>query len=255
MSDLHFVDEGSGEPILFVHAFPLDGRMWEPQRKELGREARVIVPDLRGFGSSPADLPPATLDEHADDLARLLDGLRIERATLVGLSMGGYICFRFAARHRARLARLALADTRATPDSEETRRSRDQNIALVEADGVPALVERMLPNLLRRKAAPAVAERVREIGSSQPKHAVKAALAAMRDRPDSVPLLGSLSLPAAILVGYEDVITPRSEAAKMAELVPGSELHVLEGAGHLASLEVPDAFNASLRRLLLRPAA
>jgi pimeloyl-ACP methyl ester carboxylesterase len=251
MKELHCSDAGKGEAVLFIHAFPLDGRMWEPQ-SDLARDVRVVIPDLRGFGASVSGSFPQSLDEHADDLARLLDRLQIAKATLVGLSLGGYVAFRFAERHGARIARLALCDTRASADTPETRRARDQNVALVENEGVGALLDKMLPNLLRKQPAEAVAATVRAIGCSQSKEAVKAALVAMRDRPDSAGMLAKLGIPTAVIVGREDVITPRSESAKMAELVPGSELHVLNDAGHLSNLEAPAAFNAALRTLLRR---
>src|SRR5262245_46145835 len=93
---LFYTDDGAGHPVVLLHAFPLDGRMWDVQKRELARRARVIVPDLAGFGRSIGLTAHTSLDEHADDVARLLDVLAIERATLVGLSMGGYIALAFA---------------------------------------------------------------------------------------------------------------------------------------------------------------
>src|SRR6266542_2131492 len=113
---LVITEEGTGEPIVLLHAFPLDAGMWAEQRRELSRSARVIVPDLRGFGRSAALPLAVTIDDHADDVCDLLDRLAIKRATLVGLSMGGYVALAFARRHPKRLARLALADTRAAAD-------------------------------------------------------------------------------------------------------------------------------------------
>ena len=152
--DPAFDDKGSGEPLILLHAFPLDGRMWLAQRDELAGSARIIVPDLRGFGRS-VDLPPAqSIDDYADDVVALLDKFRIERATVVGLSMGGYVALALARRAPHRLARLGLADTRSLADSSEGRKGRDQNIALVKSEGVPALVERLLPKLLSANAGP-----------------------------------------------------------------------------------------------------
>src|SRR5438477_2454746 len=184
--------------------------MWAVQRRDLSRTHRVIAPDFAGFGDSATVSLRRSLDEHADDVARLLDALAIDRATIAGLSMGGYITFAFARRHPKRVARLVLADTKATPDTPEGRAARDQNIALVEKEGVTALVERLLPKLLSPRASSNAVGLVREIGRSQRPDAVTAALAAMRDRPDSTPLLPQFDVPTAVIVGEDDSITPPS---------------------------------------------
>jgi len=253
-SELVFTDEGEGAPVVFLHAFPLDGRMWAEQTRELARAARVIVPDLGGFGQSHS-LDRRTLDQHADDVAILLDALDIERATLVGLSMGGYIALAFARRYAGRLAALGLADTRATPDSDEGKRGRDENIALVEREGVASLVERMLPKLLSTRAPHDLVERVRGVGSSQTARAIQSALAAMRDRPDSTSVLARLDVPTTVIVGEADSLTPPSDARAMAEALGHAELEVIPGAGHLANLEAPAPFTQAVQRLMAQTTA
>ena len=228
---LAYTDEGRGDVIVLLHAFPVDGRMWAVQRRDLSRTHRVIAPDFAGFGGSATVSLRRSLDEHADDVARLLDALAIDRATIVGLSMGGYITFAFARRHPKRVARLVLADTKATPDTPEGRAARDQNIALVEKEGV------------------------REIGRSQRPDAVTAALAAMRDRPDSTPLLPQFDVPTAVIVGEDDSITPPSDAHAMADALPRAKLIVLPQAGHLANLEAPTEFTTAMADWLNVPSS
>jgi pimeloyl-ACP methyl ester carboxylesterase len=250
--DLAFDDKGSGEPLILLHAFPLDGRMWLAQRDELAGSAHIIVPDLRGFGRS-VDLPPGqSIDDYADDVVALLDKLRIERATVVGLSMGGYVALALARRAPHRLARLGLADTRSLADSSEGRKGRDQNIALVNSEGVPALVERLLPKLLSANASADVIARARSLGNSQKAPAIAAALGAMRDRSDSTALLASLNIPATVIVGEADSISPPDEARAMGALLPRAEIEVIPGVGHLSNLEAPAAFSTAIRRLLER---
>jgi pimeloyl-ACP methyl ester carboxylesterase len=251
-ADLSFEDTGKGEPLVLLHAFPLDRRMWLAQKDELAESARIIAPDLRGLGRSAELAPARSLDDHADDVAALLDKLRIERATIAGLSMGGYVALAFARRHAHRIARLALADTRSLPDSTEGRAARDQNIALVRTEGVAALVERMLPKLLSATASPDVVTRVRSLGNSQKPEGITAALAAMRDRPDSTAVLSTLSVPSTVIVGEVDAISLPDEARAMAALLPRAEVEVIPGVGHLSNLEAPDAFTTALRRLLGR---
>ncbi|HMI82670.1 MAG TPA: alpha/beta fold hydrolase [Polyangiaceae bacterium] len=245
-----FADEGRGDPIVFLHAFPLDATMWDAERAELSRDRRVIVPDLRGFGASATLSAPSVLDEHADDIARLLTGLGIERATVAGLSMGGYIALALARRHPQRLARLILADTKSAPDSPDGRRARDENIELVRSQGVPPLVERLLPKLLSAGASPEVVARVRALGGRQTREAIASALAAMRDRADSTPMLAAIDVPTLVIVGEADSISPPAEARAMASALPRGELTIIAGAGHLTNLESPSAFMTAIRKFL-----
>jgi 3-oxoadipate enol-lactonase len=248
----YFSDEGRGDAIVLLHAFPLDGSMWDAERAELARTHRVVVPDLRGFGRSAALPPPVSVDDHADDVVHILDGLGLERATFAGLSMGGYIAFAIARRHPARIARLILADTRAVPDAPEARRVRDEHIALVHREGVAALVERLLRKLLSEHASSEVVARVRALGGRQSAAAVTAALTALRDRPDASPLLGSITVPTSVIVGEADGISPPAEARGMADALAASDFTVIPRAGHLANLESPAAFVAAVRKCLAR---
>ncbi|MET0594496.1 MAG: alpha/beta fold hydrolase [Polyangiaceae bacterium] len=247
---LHFVEEGRGEPLVLLHAFPLDGEMWDAEKKELARSHRVIVPDLRGFGKSESLEPRRSLDDHADDVVRLLDRLKIERATLGGLSMGGYIALALARRYAARLSRLILADTRSLPDSADGKKGRNESIALVASEGVAPLVERLLPKLLSANATDPVKERVRALAGRQSQAGVIAALAAMRDRPDSGDVLPRIAIPTLVIVGEHDAISPLAEARAIASGIPKAQLAVIEGAGHLANLESSARFLAATRRFL-----
>lgn len=243
---------GSGSPLLFVHAFPFDAGMWGPQREGLSSRHQVVTPDLSGFGRAHDWAPRASMEEHAADLVALLDALEIPRATLVGLSMGGYIALAFARRYPARLAGLVLADTKATGDSPEAKAGRAKSIALVESSGVPALVQTLLPKLVSAEAPSSVKERVERMASAQPAAGVKAALAAMRERPDESPVLGGLAVPALVLVGEGDSITPPTDARQMIAAIPRGSLALLPGTAHLANQDAPEAFNGALAEWLFR---
>ena len=113
-------DRGSETTLLLVHGFPLDRRLWAAQAGAFANMTRVITPDLRGHGRSQIVPGPFTMEQHADDLAALLDHLRVRRAVVAGLSMGGYVAFAFWRRYPERVRGLILADTRAEPDSAAT---------------------------------------------------------------------------------------------------------------------------------------
>lgn len=246
---LGLTDTGERAPLLLVHAWPLDRAMWAPQVSAFAGERRVLAPDLAGFGDAPGP-GHATLDAHADDLAGLLDALGIARAVVVGLSMGGYIALALARRHPARLAALVLADTRAGADDAAARANRDDLAAVVATAGLGALSERLLPRLLAPGARPAVAAEVGAIIARQRPEGVVAALRAMAARPDAGPGLAEVRVPTLVLAGAEDALTPPSEARGLAAAIAGAGLVVIPGAGHLASLEEPGAFNAALRAFL-----
>jgi 3-oxoadipate enol-lactonase len=242
--ELAYETVGTGRPLVLLHPFPLDRRVW----KGLTVPGRtLILPDLRGFGESPL-FGPFVIADLADDVASLLDALGLPRAAVGGMSWGGYVALAFARRHRGRLDGLVLADTKAGPDTPEARQGREEAIALVRAQGVPAYLDKQLPRLLSPGAPESVRNQARALGN-QAAAAVIAGLAALRDRPDRRPELPDIRCPTVIVVGTEDGLTPPSEARTMADSVPGARLVELPGAGHLANLEAPEAFAAAVATL------
>jgi len=242
--ELAYETVGTGRPLVLLHAFPFDRRLW----KGLAVPGRtLILPDLRGFGESPL-FHPFTVADLADDVASLLDALGLGRAAVGGMSWGGYVALAFARRHRGRLEGLVLADTKAGPDTPEARQGRDQMAALVRAQGVPAYLDQQLPRLLSPAATDPVRNQARVLGN-QSADAVIAGLEALRDRPDRRPELPDIRCPTLIVVGAEDGLTPPTEARAMAESIAGARLVELPGAGHLANLEAPEAFAAALATL------
>jgi 3-oxoadipate enol-lactonase len=248
--DIAYRDEGAGQPILFIHAFPLHSAIWERQLAAFSPHHRVIAPDLRGLGATARGSGAASLDQHADDLAALLGHLGIEHATVVGLSMGGYISFALWRRHRERVAALILADTRAGADSEEGKQGREKNAKLAEEQGSGAIAGQMLPKLLSPNAPAALRDQVRGIIESNDRAGIAAALRAMAARPDSTPLLATIDVPTLVIVGAEDALTPPSEATVMFNAILGCRLAEIPGVGHLSNLEMPEAFNAHVAEFL-----
>ncbi|MGE0609030.1 MAG: alpha/beta fold hydrolase [Pirellulales bacterium] len=257
--DLHTVDVGQGPPILLVHGFPLDHTMWRPQIDELSRDHRVIAPDLRGFGQSRLpDGPNAdeavTMEQFADDLALLLDGLGVtEPVTLCGLSMGGYIAFQFWRRHAKRLARLILCDTRAIADSPDAAQGRLATAKKVLAEGASVVAEAMLPKLLAASTAekqPQIKTALRQTMLATPPAGIAAALRGMAVRPDVTSWLPSVQVPTLVLVGSDDAIAPPAEMRSIAAAIPGAQFVEIAAAGHMAPWENAAASNAALRKFL-----
>jgi 3-oxoadipate enol-lactonase len=247
--DLAYEFFGGGKPLVLIHAFPLDGQMWTDTAQALSSRCRVIVPDMRGFGESDLGAGDPSIADMADDVATLLDSLGIKRAAVGGLSMGGYVALAFAARYPARLERLILADTRAAADSDAARAGRADALALVEEQGVAALVERQLAVLLSPAASETVREQVRSLGKQRPE-GVSAGIRALRDRPDRRAELSAIACPTLVIVGTEDKISPPAEMAEMSSEIPGASLVEIPGAGHLSNLEQPNHFATAVANFI-----
>jgi 3-oxoadipate enol-lactonase len=247
--ELGYEVRGSGPALLLLHAFPLDRSMWSEELARLSDVRRVIAVDLRGFGESPLWGRP-TVDDLADDVARLLDGLGIAMASVAGLSMGGYVALALAARHKARLASLILADTRAAADSDVARAARDSTIEHVKgAIGLATFLDGVPARLLSPHADDSLRIRVRDLCVERAETIVSATRA-LRDRPDRTALLPTIDCPTPVVCGGEDTIAPPEEMRALAQAIPDAEYVEIAGAGHLANLEAPDRFDDALARFL-----
>jgi pimeloyl-ACP methyl ester carboxylesterase len=250
---LAYSDTRTGSPVaLLVHGFPLNRSMWDPQIGRLrGAGLRVIAPDLRAFGASEAGPPgPLTMDQHADDLAALLDGLSIsDPVVFVGLSMGGYVAFAFWRKYAARVRGLALLDTRASPDTPEAQADRHRLAAEVEALGTPQpVVEAMMPRMFSPHLRPhSVTEQlVRGMMASSSARAAADGARGLALRPSSFPTLETISVPTLVVVGEFDALTPPADSEAIAKGIPGAQLVRIDQAGHMSNMENPEAVNEAL---------
>jgi pimeloyl-ACP methyl ester carboxylesterase len=233
-------DRGTGPALVLLHPFPLTRTTWAGLADALAAHRRVIAVDARGFGDAPLAGPYAIADI-ADDLAALLDRLAISRATVLGMSMGGYAALAFAARHRERLSALVLADTRAAADSAEVRAGRAAALATLADAGPAAYLAASLPRLLSPHAPPALVSHVR--GRAETRAAsLRAGIEALRDRPDRSAELGAIACPTLVVCGTEDQVTPAAEMKQIAAAIAGARFVPIAGAGHLSHVEAPGAF-------------
>ena len=245
--------EGRGDPLVLLHAFPLNGRMFEPQMEAFSGERRVVAPDFPGFGRSPRTPAQPDVRYYAEAVGGLLDRLGLERVVLGGVSMGGYVAFGCLRLFPHRVSGLVLADTRPEPDSDEIRENRKEMARRVAEEGVEVLVELQMERLLARDTLEndeEVVERVRAMILESAPGGVVAALGAMRTRPDSTPLLAEIQAPTLAIGGEEDGISSPEVMGAMAQKIPNSRHVTLPRAGHLSNLENPEGFNAALREFL-----
>jgi 3-oxoadipate enol-lactonase len=239
--------------VVLFHAFPLNGRMFEPQMEALSAGRRVVAPDYPGFGRSPRTPAQPDVRYYAEAVRRLLDRLGIEQVVLGGVSMGGYVAFGCLRLFPEKMSGLILADTRPEPDSEEMRANRKNMARRVAEEGVEVLIELQMERLLARDTLEndaAVVEKVRAMILESTPNGVVAALGAMRDRPDSTSLLAEIDVPTLVIGGEEDEISSPEVMGAMAEKIPNSRHVTLARAGHLSNLEAPEGFNSALKEFL-----
>lgn len=253
---MHVTDRGTGDPVVFLHAFPLHGAMWDYQLEALEPHRRCLVIDQPGFGLS---LPLATSDRvttdgWADLVAGALAQIGVREATFVGCSLGGDLAMALLRRHPGLVAGLVLADTRARSDDDATATRRfEQQRQLREGMDPMAMAKGLVEGLLSSASAsrPELVDYVLALAEGATLEGWLAALEAMRTRPDSMYTLRQAEVPAMVIVGELDRVTPITDATLLRTLLGGdTELVVIPGAGHLPSLEDPYSFNDALARFL-----
>ena len=257
---LEVEDHGEGVPVVLLHGFPLSSEVWTPIRTAVEQAARLITPDLRGFGSSDKPEFGYTMDELADDVIRLADRLELSHFIVGGHSMGGYVALRLAAAHHGRLAGLILVDTRASAETPQGKARRDAAIERIRRGEAVAFLDEFFPNIVGESTlerAPRLAAELRSLAAGVPDHVLIGCLAGMRDRADSSDVLSRLDVPALVITGEEDLLAPPEVAANMAAGLRRARLAVIPFSGHTPSVERPiptaEAILAFLRENFPKP--
>ncbi len=242
---LAYSEAGAGAPVVLLHAFPLSRAMWQRDAEQFAPLARVIMPDLPGFGASPRQ-PHPSMSAMASAVAGLLDHGKVrEPVILAGLSMGGYVALEFIRQFPGRVKALGLFSTRAAADSPEQRQGRMKLNEQLQARGIEPLMTSSLPKLLGRTSTASqpdlLAHVARLIRAASPDGVIDA-LRAMAERSDSQPLLSGIRYPTLIIAGEEDALIPAQESQTMAQAIAGATLEIIPQAGHLVNLEQPEIF-------------
>ncbi|MBN1681667.1 MAG: alpha/beta fold hydrolase [Anaerolineae bacterium] len=242
-------ERGQGTPLVLLHGFPFDHRIWQAQVEALSDICRVITPDLRGHGSSPFPDGVYDMDTMAQDVLALLDRLDVRRAIWAGHSMGGYVLMAALRLAPERIMGAAFVATHPLPDSDAKRAQRLDDATEAIRLGSTRIVCGMLDKLFAPSvsATPALAQKTVDIMVNTSPVGVAGALRGMAGRPDSTGTLRSMTVPAVVVVGAEDQIVSLDVARNMADTIPGATLVIVPGAGHMLMLEQPDATTDALR--------
>lgn len=246
MSDIAWTDEGTGPVVVLLHAFPCNRSMWNGQVEGLVDAGwRVMAPDLPGFGDSPLLAEPPSLTTVVEALVVSLLERSVDRCVLVGLSVGGYLIMEWLRRHPEMVAGIVPCDTKASADSDEAAAGRSEMAAAIEADPTmcaPILRERLLPVIVgatTKSSRPGVVEVVANWMDAAEPASVAWYQRAMAARPDSIATLSEAQVPALILWGDEDVMSPQVEQDAMVGVLRDARFAVVPESGHLSAVENP----------------
>jgi pimeloyl-ACP methyl ester carboxylesterase len=243
----HFQDTGNGKDVvLLLHAFPLHSGMWSRQVATLSPRFRVIAPDYPGLGKSTPRPEPSTMEALAEQVLGVIDSLRVDRAVVAGLSMGGYLAFEIYRRRPGLFRGLALCDTKPGADTPEGAAGREAFAKNALEKGLHWVADEMTPKLLRPQPDAAAVKEVRHLVGQGTPAGVAAAQRGMARRVDSTATLGAITCPTLVVVGAEDTLTPPAEAEKMVAGIKGARLARIPGAGHLSNIENPVEFDRVL---------
>lgn len=253
---LAFESTGSGVPLLFLHAFPLNLRMWEANRPALSKNFRLITMDLPGFGNSPPLGDTSRMEDMARAVAETLDGLKIkDRIVAAGLSMGGYVLMSLVNLMPERFRALGFFATRTEPDAPEARLKRLQTIEKIQKEGLYDFSRKTAASLLGKTTQeknPELVGFTQELIAQANPFGVCAALHGMAERPDTTSVLGKIEGPTLIMAGEEDGVIPCESMGKMASRIKNSRFELLPKAGHLLNMEQPEAFASVFMHFLKR---
>jgi 3-oxoadipate enol-lactonase len=237
--------------LLLLHGFPLDASMWAPQLAAFRGEVAALAPNFPGFGDARLSGDVSTMDEGAERAAADVKAAGLDRVVVCGVSMGGYVAFAFWRKFRDRVAGLVLANTRAGADDEAGRDRRRAVAERARSEGIEFLVESP-PPLLSADAPAELWTQVKSIIAAQSPDAIAAASLGMAERPDSTNDLPGIDVPTLVVTASADTLIPPVATSPMADQIPGAQLEVIEGVGHISNLQAPREFNRLLRTHLVR---
>jgi pimeloyl-ACP methyl ester carboxylesterase len=247
--DLFYVEQGHGIPIVFLHGYPLDHRIWLPVFPYLRKDIHIIAPDLRGHGRSPVAKGVYSMSLLVEDVIHLLDKLKIEKVVIAGHSMGGYVTFEFWHKHPDRISGIALVATRANADSEERKKDRSQIAEEVMKAGTVQVVNSMLTKLTKKTE---LYPEIRGIMEGISPQGVAGILRGIANRANASPWLPQINVPTVVIAGRDDQLVPMQESIEMAKKLQNGKLEMIDNAGHLPMMEDPEKVAQCLNDLIFR---
>jgi pimeloyl-ACP methyl ester carboxylesterase len=245
--ELFFNEQGQGTPVILLHGFPFNHTIWQPVLPLLAEHARLIMPDLRGFGQSPVTDGVYSMRLMAEDVVALMDKMGLEKAVLVGHSMGGYVSLAFAQAYPNRLLGLGLIATQAAADLPEKRQGRLKTASSVKRRGVKVVAQAMAPKLTPKTE---LVQPMFDLMMRANRLAVIGALQGMAERSDLTGELSEIHVPAVVVAGGQDQFLTQENMRTMAQMLPKCWLVEIPEGGHMPMLETPERVAESIHHLV-----
>jgi len=244
---------GSGEPLIFSHAFPLCNRMWDSQVEHFKDRYRVITYDARGLGySNELANYLFTMEDHVNDLFKIIEHLKLEKVNACGLSMGGYILQRAVLKEPSKFKTIILAGTKAENDNNNALLNRSESIMKVRAGGKEKFLEEFLRKLISDESYhnKEIRNFIHMILSWADEKGIISNQIAIATRTNSFYQLKEITIPVLVMVGRDDVLTPLINSFNIKEEIKNCEFKVIDKAGHLCNIDSPEEFNEALENFL-----
>ncbi len=255
--DLVIFSKGNpaNQPILFVHGFPFDHKMWKNQVEELSPDYFCVSYDIRGLGESPAGNGQYTMEIMTDDLFSVIENKNLLKPVLCGFSMGGYIAQRAVERNEKLFKALILCDTKSEADNNDAKLKRAEGIKSINENGVKSFVQAFIKNCFAEESIVKLGDVYKETlerSSNFSAAGVKGCLLAMLSRTDTTEFLSEIKIPVLLVCGEKDKLTPQHIMEQMAASITDSEFHIIPRVGHITPLENSEAVNKVLKYFLSR---
>lgn len=254
-ASIYYTENGDkhGLPLVLIHGFPFNLNIWDGLAAQLPPHIRSIRYDVRGHGRSEVGTGQYTIEFFVDDLIALLDELELKQVVVCGLSMGGYIALRAIERNPERFKAVILCDTRSEADNDEGKIKRAEAIKKVRANGVVAYSEEFVKNVFTEntlKNEPGIVAELTKIIQTNTETGICGTLLALAARTETTNALEKINIPALIIVGEEDKLTPPAASEAMHKKIKGSKLVTIPAVAHMSNLENPGIFNEAIINFL-----
>ncbi|MFJ7726353.1 alpha/beta fold hydrolase [Neobacillus sp. NPDC097160] len=231
-----YVDQGEGNAIILLHGFCGSSGYWEKVIPELSESYRVIAPDLPGHGESSIDKENFSIEDYADIIKGLLNQLNLQKVTMFGHSLGGYITLAFAEKYSNQLNGFSLVHSTAYPDSKEAKKGREANVDKVKNEGVKSLIDGLVPKLFSpENVEQDYVKTAKEIGYLTSAQGTISALSAMKNRIDRNHVLETTTLPVLLIAGKQDQIIPAEKTFSVSS--ENIKQEIIKNSGHMSMIE------------------
>jgi len=241
--------ESTKNTILFIHGFPYDHFLWNNQTAFLKNYFRCVSYDIRGLGNSPAGDGQFTLEAFVDDVEIMMEEHNLEKPILCGISMGGYIALRAAERLEHKLGGLILCDTKPEADTNEVKLRRAAGVKKINSMGVKKFVAEFVPTCFTEESINSSTEYSEMLSRSlnSDPAGVKGCLLAMAGRTDTSGYLEKIKIPALVICGEHDKLSPPDAMREMAKMIKNSEFVLVPNAAHMSPVENPEFVNKAIK--------